>query len=277
MHNCGECSYTTSRKYNLERHIKNVHKTPQNVPLAPQKVPLSPQNVPHIPQNVPDKTCTVCGKVFSRSDALRRHQNTNACCGTCDPLECPLCHKLLASKSSKCRHLKTCMGGTTHTSQTQVAENIVNGGTLIQNKNCITNTIHIHINNFGEENLSYLSQEFLEKCFETEFTGVKTLMDKIYFDDHHPENHNVRLTSLKNAIAEVYKDNEWIPRGLHDTIERMILKSVTLLTSTIANTTEATDKRIQTMGKLQGLRSKQKGKLIENTKGHLVARREKTK
>jgi hypothetical protein len=138
----------------------------------------------------------------------------------------------------------------------------------------MNNTINVTINDFGEENVSYITQEFIEHCFEAEINGVKTIMENIYFNDDHPENHNVRLMSLKNAIAEVYKDNKWIPKGLHDTIERMLLKSVVLLTSTVANTTEPTPSRLQTMGQLQGMSAKQKTKLLANAKGHLVARRQ---
>lgn len=258
-HKCPYCEYTSSRKYNLERHIKNVHKDPPKVALVPPKVAAC-------------KTCDMCGKTFTRVDNFKRHINEDRCSRTNNPLECPLCNVVLSSKYAKSRHMKGCVGLPDNVPNSQTiplastTNNVITTNNDNSQRNYTTNTIatnsfntvHVHINNFGEENLSYLSNEFLEKCFETEVTGVKTLMDNIYFNIDHPENHNVRLTSLKHAIAEVYKDNQWIPKGLHDTIERMILKSVTLITSTIATTKEPTDQSLQSMCRLQGMKDNNK-------------------
>ena len=278
---CEFCDYTSSRKYNLERHIKNKHKIPPNVAQDPPKVALDPPKVAQDPPKVaqdPHKTeycCDDCGASFTRKDSLNKHLKKGRCDGTANTCECPLCHTIFSSRYSKCRHLKGCEGIRQVSIDESTTNNITNNTintTVNSNSN---NTIHVHINNFGEENTSYLTHDFLMKCFDAEISGVNAVTEKIYFDDHHPENHNVRLTSLKHAIAEVYKDNKWIPKGLHDIIERMIMKSVCLLTSTVANTTEPTPDRLKTMGNLQELKGKRKVNLVSSTKGNLVARRHK--
>lgn len=325
MHKCAFCDYTSSRKYNLDRHIKNRHNSPQNVNPAPQNVTPHPQNVTPAPQNVTPapqivshvdetqcdrKTCGKCGKIFSRSDSMKRHMLI--CDGITYSNECSQCGKVLSSRQSKYRHMKTCtvpqqptlgtvidsqiisgtnntLNATTNNTTNNNTQNAITNNTNNNTLNAITNSnnnttnntltsnnVHYHINNFGSENVSYLTTEFIEHCFEAEYTGVRTIMEQIYFNNEHPENHNVRLKSLKNAIAEVYNDNKWIPKGLHETIENMIMKSVTLITSTIATTTEPTPSRLNTMGNIQGMKNNRdsRNRLFDSARGNLVARRQ---
>lgn len=47
----------------------------------------------------------------------------------------------------------------------------------------------------------------------------------VYFNDQVPENHNVRLKSIKNMFVEVFKDPNWITRDLQETVDKMISDS----------------------------------------------------
>jgi len=264
MHFCTICNYTSPRKYNVDRHVKRRHENPQNVASDPQNVAGDPQNVAGDPSEI--LTCEQCAKVFSRKDNLTRHMMN---CDGIQSLECSLCHTVFKNRWTKSRHVQICTGptATTNIITTNNTINNINQGTINNNN------IQITINNFGEENLSYISQEFLEKCFNTEATGIRTVLDKIYFDHNHPENHNVRLTSLRHAITEVYKDNQWIPKGLYDTIEKMILKSTSLIITTLVTTTTPTEETMDMLRSLQSIPGKSKTKLFNNAKGNLIARR----
>ena len=51
------------------------------------------------------------------------------------------------------------------------------------------------------------------------------MLDKIYFNEEHKENHNIRMQSLKNALVEVFQDTTWVTKGMNDVLGRMITVS----------------------------------------------------
>lgn len=285
MENCPHCAYTSSRRYNLDRHIAKMHKTPPKVPQSPPKVPHPPPKVPQPPPNVSQPppnvsakpSCELCGKIFARSDNLLKHKAR--CTGVASSLECPNCHTIFNSKQSKCRHVKTCAPVAVATVNSHNTHSSHNTTTNSHNTNTVNNTnnntVHVHINNFGEERMDYLTNEFITACFENGVNGVRTVLDKIYFNQEHPENHNVKLRSLNHAIAEVYKDHLWIPNGLHETIERMILQAAIKITSTIASITEPTEDNMKALSDINGIDKSSKKRMIESAIGRLLARRDK--
>lgn len=102
---------------------------------------------------------------------------------------------------------------------------------LLQKQNIINNyqvnQVHnnIIINNFGNENMEYITQEFVVKCFNKGTNGIMTMFHNIYFNNEHKENHNVRLRSTKSELVEVLDNEKWVPRDLSETIKSMVGKS----------------------------------------------------
>ena len=258
-HKCAHCDYTTSRVFNLQRHEKSLHKPAANVNQPAQ-------NVNQPAQNVNRHSCERCGKEFSRNTHLIRH--LGSCKGVKDSMECPHCHKLFNTRTMKCKHLKKC------THDAPIINNIDNS-THIDNSLTIN---QIFINDFGKENTGYIDADTIKKCMHIGASGVKQVMALIYFNDDHPENHNVRLTSLKHAVAEVQKNNKWIPVGLDDTIENMITSSSTKLASGITQVvTEPTEESIKIIQDIHGMKTKSKKRIKSFALGSLVARRKDNK
>lgn len=128
IHFCSHCSYTTPRKYNLQRHIalvhgdfaqnvsspaQNVSSPTQNVSPSAQNVSFSAQNVSSSAQNVSsnlsqksDHICSMCNKQFTRHYSLMRH--VSACKGTPHSLQCEKCHKGFTTRSALSRHRQMC-------------------------------------------------------------------------------------------------------------------------------------------------------------------------
>ena len=64
------------------------------------------------------------------------------------------------------------------------------------NNNC--NITHTNIiNNFGNEDLSYLSSNKINTFIEAPFIGIQKMIDYIHFHPKHPENHNMKITNIK--------------------------------------------------------------------------------
>lgn len=145
-----------------------------------------------------------------------------------------------------------------------------------------TYNIHIHINNeirnFGDENTSYLTDAQCKSIAEAGFAAGCALMKEIFFNDAHPENHNVELLSLKAKTVKVKKPNEWKIEALTDTIRAMYRKAVD--TGFAALTPEemaATLKSATNTYQANQPTEKQEGRLLETARAELINRREKKK
>lgn len=72
------------------------------------------------------------------------------------------------------------------------------------------------LNSFGAENMDYISEDFIEKCLRRKHVNwVLCIVNKIYFDADHPENHNVRKDS-------VYIDKQWQPETTNKIVDKII-------------------------------------------------------
>ena len=82
---------------------------------------------------------------------------------------------------------------------------------------------NITLNNFGEEDLSYL--ESPDKYLRMRKAGLVLVIEHIHFHADHPANANVRLKSLKHQLAEVNVAGDWQVASLRSTEDRMINKA----------------------------------------------------
>ena len=78
------------------------------------------------------------------------------------------------------------------------------------NNHNIINTNNITINNYGEENIDHLNKQYLLKLFTRTYRAIPLLVEKVHFDNEHPENQNIRLTNKKLPYIEIRKNNKWM-------------------------------------------------------------------
>ena len=102
-----------------------------------------------------------------------------------------------------------------------------NNTTNIETQN---NTINIHINAFGQENIDYLDEKAIVSCINRIYKSVPAILEKIHFDPEHPENHNIKITNKKLPYASVMGDNQkWKTVDKKDAIETMVFNGYNLL------------------------------------------------
>lgn len=104
----------------------------------------------------------------------------------------------------------------------------VSSQTIINNT---TNNITIQAvtNNFGEENTEHLSGDLLSYCILNPRKGMSKLIETIHYNEHFPENHNIRCKSLKQNIFEKYVDSEWRACDASNTLDELIRKGYRIL------------------------------------------------
>ncbi len=134
MYWCRSCEYKTNRKFNLQKHIINVHKrdpndeeitnmqiSSENMQISSQPMQISSksmqisskfmqissENMQISSQNkIKNSSCPKCLKNLKSFQSLQKHQNI--CKGVSNPLECHYCHNTFATPQSKFKHLKVC-------------------------------------------------------------------------------------------------------------------------------------------------------------------------
>jgi hypothetical protein len=302
MHKCSECDFASSWASNTRRHFNRKHNQIQQKdnlnqqkdnPIQQKDNPIQQKDNPiqqkdnsiqqkDILNILHDNQCDKCEKILSNKQSYHRHIKN--CKGKINKLECNYCHEVFTLAPAKYRHQKNCKLKTKNeiTSSDLLIQNInitnndnrqtINNDNrqIINNDNRqITNNITLQIRNFGDENKDYITNAFLLQCYKNGYYGLVEMIENVYFNNEHPENHNVRIGSLKNKYLEVHKDDEWIPQGMHETLNRMINTAATDIVLIVPEK----DKNIDMLIEIQNPDNKKEKLLKESINGKLIARK----
>lgn len=102
-----------------------------------------------------------------------------------------------------------------------------NTNTNSHNEHSNNSTVHIQINNFGSENTSYLTPEFMQALMRNPSVGINDkipqIVQHIHFNPDHPENHNVRPDEGGDEESVlVRRADAWRKASATRTIDRML-------------------------------------------------------
>lgn len=154
-----------------------------------------------------------CGRIFKQSQGLSRHRRT---CIAVQPTHETQIERLERQNEELRKQVEELL--VSHSSVTN--NNTTNNTTTIENQN---NTINIHINAFGQENLDYIKDGIVMSCINRVFKSIPAILEHIHFDPDHPENHNIKITNKKLPYASVMGDNnQWKTVNKKDAIETMV-------------------------------------------------------
>lgn len=71
------------------------------------------------------------------------------------------------------------------------------------------NNINIVLSNFGKEDTSHITHEDIVKWAKDPANGVLMYIEKKHFDPTKPENHNIKLASMKREEVDVHINGKW--------------------------------------------------------------------
>ena len=154
--------------------------------------------------------CDYCEKSFSSKAHKRRHE-----IHYCKSEKCSLIEekdkqitRLINEKNEiyrKMDNLLDKVGNTTH----------------------ITN--NIHLNNYGNEDLTHLSKNQLTNFIKIPFQMIPKMVEAVHFNDEKPENKNIFIPNKKDNFVKVYKDNKWIYQDKNETIDTLVNNKYTVM------------------------------------------------
>jgi hypothetical protein len=210
-HSCKRCGKEYSSAGNLRQHLRRKNPcepTVSNVSVEDCIAELSKRDY-----NKSTYDCEHCGKQFNTYQSRWRHMKSCKALSEVSNQKDVEIQKLIERIEELERH------------QTQPTTNITNNTT--NNIKNTHNNIHIHVRDFGEENISYLPKELLSHCFVTK--DIVRLLKKIHCDKEHPENHNIRVKSQKRNQIETREDNRWMIKDEDDALTDCIQNGYRIL------------------------------------------------
>tara|TARA_A100001011_G_scaffold400242_1_gene513468 strand:+ start:2169 stop:2699 length:531 start_codon:yes stop_codon:yes gene_type:complete len=77
------------------------------------------------------------------------------------------------------------------------------------NNGIINNNVNIDLLNYEQTDYSHLTETDYVTCIRDCNYSVKSLIEKVHFNENKPENMNIYISSIKGKYAMVYKNNKW--------------------------------------------------------------------
>ena len=241
LYSCDKCGYSTNHKHNYIKHlnrknpcfgsntakVSNKWLTPENSGLPPENSDLPPENSGKIPyfsqknktliENSGEIICIYCGAEFRRRDNLTRHLKNR-----CTVLKCHMAQLDTNNKKNQ---------ESLHTKIKDLEMALVSKPTYTtnNNNNIIGVQNNIKINNYGCENLDYLTSEKINQLIEAPYTSIPKLIEEVHYHPKHPENHNMKITNKKDPYIKLLDGNTWRLDNRKKVIEGLIEKGKIML------------------------------------------------
>lgn len=254
MYVCKRCGHDAKYKQALEKHLQ------RRIPCLPTILDISTTALldelkPKYNDNAVQ--CDYCKKTFSNRFGLQTHVKTckakaqNTASSSQNNDEISVMKERLTVVEEENRLLREQMQVYKQEMKLQQHEiNLIRK--LLMSRRKHKQKIHvsstININNFGQESLEHITEEFLSNCMMNDLSGAKELIEKIHFSDEVPQNKTVRMKSVKRKVVEITQDNQWISKRAEEIIDQMIRKCFKILTKyTMADDSDfqKKDERIQ--------------------------------
>lgn len=222
---CQRCGFTTIQKSVFRKHLlrknicpnklENLNKI-QLLELNNFDKELEEQIIIHKKtQKLTQLQCKYCKRIFSRTDSLNRHIKTK--CKFKDENK-----YLLLEKQNK--------------ELTKIVEDLIKKvSKLEKNNNKKTNKNNhnnnsfntvknnkIEINNYGSENIDYITEKVFKRLLNTPLSAIPKLIELKHFHPEHPENHNIKITNIHDKFAKIYKDKKWLVKHKKDVIQELV-------------------------------------------------------
>ena len=225
---CQICNFKSNLKSNYQRHLNtkkhqnkekelgnDVEKKNKNPHKSAQILTNSPPN-PHksaqiLTNSVKKYTCEFCGKNFKRSDNLYRHTNKY-----CKMNEMKQKEKMLIQQLEK--------NEKEHKEEKQKLYDYIDklidktGDTY----NIEQQNNQINLNNFGNEDITHITDKFMQRIISIPYVGVQKLIEKVHFNKKKPENKNIALTNKKEKMIKIFKNNKWKYKNREEIMDEII-------------------------------------------------------
>ena len=168
--------------------------------------------------------CELCNKKFLDKTKYTKHKNRKTTCNNQIANvnnTCSKCKKNFKSYQTLYRHSKSCenIEATVNNTLNQVNNTTLNQQNIEKQLNLDGD---VKLVKFGNENLSYISDDLFKSILGRGFKSVEELVDHSHFHPDHPENHNIYIANIKNDYVVIYDGKKWNINKKEDVFEDII-------------------------------------------------------
>jgi len=206
LYECKCCNYKTKLKTDFSRHLKTKKHARNSdlefdvlkeTTLKTQKDPKKTQKDPKKTQKDPKKTqcdkkpykCEFCDDTFSTHPNKRKH-------------ELHRCKLRFGNEGNKFKdHYIKLLEKEKSKLYNQIDALIEKAGDTTNNT--------INLNNYGDEDLSHITDKFKTQLLKGPYTMIPKMIEAVHFNDAKPENKNITMTNKKEKHIRVLKNGEW--------------------------------------------------------------------
>ena len=229
---CDRCGFSCIYKNNFRKHITRKH---------PCKAKLKDVPIEDIQRkyNIVSTKSTIEIKTEIKTEIKPKNQiikSTNKDSIVANEIKCKKCKKCFLKQRYLSKHIQYCSGNNHELIIQQLEEEnkILKNTTVIhQTTNIINNTSNITnnnnntyiLNNYGSENWDYMDNKNLQNFLTPPIPAITQVNKHIYCNKEHPENHNMKISSLYGNYIQVFENDEWVHKLKNEVLENIVDKT----------------------------------------------------
>ena len=210
---CIPCHFQSNLKGDYERHLltKKHEKSTKSQHLVNQKSTFSQPKV-NLFQDITTTPfqCHYCFKFFKFKQSMYKHIKYS--CKKNKDEDLKELARLLNEKDKQIQDKDKQIEKMHSNMQKQIdrltqklqIQNVVHGDVNNQN-----NIYNIQLLNYKETDYSHLTPNDYMRCIKDCNHCVKTLIEKVHFNEIKPENMNIYISNIKGNYAMIYNGNKW--------------------------------------------------------------------
>ena len=211
---CKSCNYTTKIKTHFNRHLKTKKHLETNklygMIFSNSKKGIKMSTNEHKMSTNENRSfqCNYCKLYFSTKPNMRRH-------------EIHFC-KIAKNEKSKNAEMALIMG--IHNQEKEKLHKYIE--TLLETRSN-TNNSHdsmdnIHLNNYGKEDMSYITDNFKNELLKGPYGMIQKLIEAVHFNKEKPENNNIIMPNKNEKMLKILDGDKWIYKDKDETINDLI-------------------------------------------------------
>jgi len=297
IHTCSRCGYTTDRKQNLKLHLLKKKTCPPKFNetsiydilkfhgfdeeaseyeikhnVVSNCTNLAPICTTKIIHNSNTLVCSYCDKLFTRKSSLQRHINSRCSAAKINKDQNIIeQNKILKENNDKLTLQVEQLINKMALLEPKTINNISNktkNKTNNINKGIVNNIV---INNYGSENIDYITFNKFVKLLETPLSAISKLIELKHFNEKHPENHNIKITNIHDKFAKIYKDKKWLVSNKKDIIQDLVENGYADFEEfKDLNEEELTNKIKERYGKMEKYYTENAGELYKQSEMNII-------
>lgn len=203
---CSVCDYSSFYRYSLERHIEKQKKCGDNPSII------------EIPANI---SCEYCNKQYKTHKNLIQHLK--------------ICKIKKSSLEKELESVKKELNELKQTKSININSNNNNNNTTINN-------ITIQLRAYNDPVLPNDMDDIYEEAWEKQGC-VQTYIERVYFNEEHPENHNMCITNLRSKYSgKVFNGRKWETKDQNQLVDEMFSNGSKSLNTWVNKTTKRKDR-----------------------------------